>query len=902
MRLGVTAIAVSLSLLGLSVAGEALGAMRKPVDIPAQQLELALQALAKNHDFQVIYRTEIVGPRRSSGVTGHLTAGEALERMLNNTGLTWRYLDDHTVTILPVPARESLKSAPSETSPANRASGSESTRAEEPVRKPASFWDRFRLSQATLPSEQSPEGSANTPNGTGSVKVEEVVVTATRRAQSIRDVPLSISAVTADEIDRRGLFSAADYLRGIPGANQVESGPFGQSIVIRGIETSPESQNFNSGTTTATYFGEAPTTNSAGMAGNSNVDIKLVDIERVEVLRGPQGTAFGSSSLGGAVRTIPVAPKLNELEGKLSANYSATSANGGDNYHFQAIGNLPLLNDKLAVRAVGYQYEDSGFYRNRAGSDAAFRAGLPSGAAALAVDDDDVGAYETIGGRLAAFFQATDDLTFTLSYLAQQSEMDGISIANSGTFDQRLLQVAPQQVRGGRKGGFYDMDIDLANATMEYRFEWADLLATYSHIRSEAGSAFPFAYLGSPLIVSGDAFSEHRENVGEVRLATHLEGAWDFLAGLYYEDVDDGDEETPFQTFYWLGDASSNTFSSTGNPLLGSATDKRTLKQKAVFSEVSWRFLQGFTLTGGARAYEYDRSRRFASSGPLTGTANWRQDVNASGTNFRINLSYKPGTDVMLYGGWSQGFRLGRPQNPLPASLCDRDGNGVIDGTNNSIAATGSLNSDEVDSYELGGKFAFLERRLTVDAAVFHMKWSGMPAGLRAPDAPTGCGLNYLLNAGSAESDGVELQASLQVTDPFRIVFGGSYIDATLKENLPGTTTTAGNQLAGAPRINANLGLEYGFEVGGHPLFVRADSVYIGEFFGGVLETPNSRSGDYLKVDATARLQLTNLAFDLYVRNLFDEDAFTYRRDTSNPLYGARLRPRTVGLQLNYSF
>lgn len=891
MRLSVAVAVSCLIITSLSAAEPAAAAIRKQTNITAQGLGPALHELAKNHEFQILYRTEFVEDRRTSGAVGALTLDEALTTLLSGSGLTFQYLDEKTITILPIataasPGAEAKRSAP------NAASSPATTSKNE-----RSFGDRLRLAQAG--SAANGAMTSSTDGVPRPARIEEVIVTAQKREQSIRDVPLSISAVTAEEIDRRGLFSATDYLRGIPGANQVEGGPFGQSIVIRGIETSPESQNFNSGTTTATYFGETPTTNSAGMAGNSNVDLKLVDIERVEVLRGPQGTAFGSSSLGGAVRTIPVAPNLSEIEGKLAAGYSITSGEGDDNYSVQAIGNLPLVSDRIALRAVAYKYEDSGFYRNRAGSDAAFRATLRPGASIFAADDDDVGAYSTTGGRVAALFQATGDLKFTLGYLTQKSETDGIPVATSGTFEQTLLQVAPQQVRRGQAGGFYDMDIDIANATMEYGFGWADLLATYSHVRSEAGSAFTFAYLGSPLNASGDAHSEHRENVAEVRLATRLDGAWDVLAGIYYEDVDDGDDATPFQSFYWTADPS---LAPGGNVFMGSATDQRTLEQKAAFSEVSWRFLPGWTLTGGARVYDYDRGRHFTSAGALPGAANWTQDVSASGTNYRLNLSYKPSADAMVYGGWSQGFRLGRPQNPLPASLCDANADGFIDGTNNSIDSSGSLNSDEMDSYELGGKFAFADRRVTVDAAVFHMKWSNMPTGLRAPDAPTGCGLNYLLNAGSAQSDGVELQANFQVSDPLRVTLGGSWIDATLTENLPGTTNTEGNQLAGAPKVNANLGLEYGFELGGHAAFVRADSVYVGKFFSGVTEAPNSAAGDYVKLDATARLQLTNIAIDLFVRNVLDEDAFSYRRNTANPLYGTRLRPRTVGLQLSYTF
>jgi iron complex outermembrane receptor protein len=174
----------------------------------------------------------------------------------------------------------------------------------------------------------------------------DIIVTATRRSENVNDVPISIAVVTAEEISKRGLVSAEDYLRGIPGVNQT-SDPVGSSIIIRGLETSPSFQNFSSGTTVATYFGETPITNSGGLAANTNVDIKLVDIERIEVLRGPQGTSFGDSSLGGAVRVIPAKPKTDEVEGHFGAGYSYTGGYGGENYMVQGTVNVPVVTDIL---------------------------------------------------------------------------------------------------------------------------------------------------------------------------------------------------------------------------------------------------------------------------------------------------------------------------------------------------------------------------------------------------------------------------------------------------------------------------------------------------------------------------------------------------------------------------
>ncbi|MBL8265607.1 TonB-dependent receptor plug domain-containing protein, partial [Steroidobacter sp.] len=261
-------------------------------EIAPQAVAEALTALARQSGLQIIYGTDIVQGLRSNGAPAGLSASETLERVLDGTGLTYEFLNDHTVTI---------------------------------VRRPASS---AALTRTSLPTQAEADDAG---------RIEEIVVTATKRAESLSKVPASIAVVAADEIDRRGLVSAEDYLRGIPGVSQVAN-QTGAAIVIRGIETSPQAQNFSAGTTVATYFGETPTTNSAGLGGGSNVDLKLVDIERVEVLRGPQGTAFGNSSLGGAVRTIPVAPKLNAAEGKVGVGYSVTSGTGGDNTMVQATG------------------------------------------------------------------------------------------------------------------------------------------------------------------------------------------------------------------------------------------------------------------------------------------------------------------------------------------------------------------------------------------------------------------------------------------------------------------------------------------------------------------------------------------------------------------------------------
>jgi iron complex outermembrane recepter protein len=871
------AVALALGVGSIVVADPSHAAVRKPTNIAAQSLGSALKELAASRDLQLLYFTDTVRDLRTSGAVGEITIDEALTRILQGTGLTYKYLNDNTITIVS-PA----------TSPSREVTGATRGDAGE-----KNFWQRLRLAQADV--AQGTDASS-APSAPAEPKLSEVIVTATKRSERAQDVPISIAVVGADDIDRRGLVSSSDYLRGMPGVNQTEIGYGGQAIIIRGLETTNSFLNFSGGTTVGTYFGETPTTSSAGLLGSS-VDLKLVDIDRVEVLRGPQGTAFGSSSMGGTVRTIPVAPRTDRFEGKLTGGYSASSKDGGDNYTFQGAVNIPLVQEKLAIRAVAYDFEDGGFYRNRAGSDPAFQSGFVAqyGIQSFATDEDEVGTSNTVGGRVSMLFEATDNLRFTLGYVRQQTEVDGYPVSTSGTYDQTLSQVAPEHVFRGEKGGVNDNEVELINGVLEYDFAWASLLGSYSYLegQSEHTLVAPL-FAGLNLPVSFRQFSPHRERSGEIRLVTRLEGPWNFVVGAY---ADQHDDEYLVDWIYF-GDPATNTFVPRRRDLID-YVDVRDLKQKAAFAEASWQFMPRFSLTAGARRYDYERRTRINQSGPLLAGAIVATDdqTDDSGTTFRANLSYKPTEESLLYASWAEGFRLGRPQPPVPSAACDMNSDGLIDGTNAPIGSTGRVGSDDVTSYEIGTKLALLGRRLTVDAALFRMNWNNIPVQLQPA-----CAYAYTTNAGSARSQGVELQANLQASDAFLVSVGGSYNDAELTTDVPAQGFSSGDALPGTPKESLNLGLQYAFDVSGHAAHVRADSIYVGRFFGDIPQSPNQKAGDYVKINASARMEFGSLDVDLYIHNLTNEDAFVARGNGLDSFYGYRLRPRTIGFQLGYDF
>jgi iron complex outermembrane receptor protein len=907
MRLSVVATCLSVCLIGISAADDAHASIRKDTNIPAEGLGVALQALAKDRDFQIVYVSEEIENVRTRGAVGEFTPDEALKRLLSGTGLTYRYLDDKTVTIVAVTATTSQHASDR----ASSGSWGDSDSANEGRKSSSGGFRVAQVDQGANPQPSTVESNTSgSQDNSKKFQIEEIIVTAQKRAERLQDVPLSITAITADDISRRALVNSEDYLRGIPGVNQVDETSMGQVITIRGLETSPGRTNFFSGTTTATYFGETPTTNSAGELNNGGIDIKLVDINRVEVLRGPQGTAFGNSSLGGAVRTIPEAPKLDRFEGKLGAGYSSTSGNGGNNNSVQGVVNVPLVTDKLALRAVVYRYGDSGFYRNTAGStiNTAFRAAVNAyGAQAFAVDQDNVGVSRVTGARVAALWKASEDLKFTLSYLTQKSEIDGYAVANSGTYEQAVLQIAPEHERRGQRKPVIDNNINIVNGVADYDLAWADLLATYSHVasgslRTLSWSIWSGSDLGEPTSTLEE--SNHREHSGEVRLATKLHGAWNGLIGLYAESLKDQGS----QDGVWYGDPAKNIYLA-GAHDLGGFLEQRSLTQTASFAELSWQFLPQFTLTGGVRGYHYSREitsdqRGFFYTGTVDGTKSVSNSTQASGTNFRGNLSYKPNADALIYASWAQGFRLGRPQIGLP-TVCDRNHDGFVDGMPGvTMASTRTVNSDTVNSFELGDKTSLLNGRVQLNTAIFRIDWSGLPV-LVVPPAGTGCAFGFTANAGDARSEGIELQSNVHLADSFRVDLGASWIRAQLVKDAPGIGAKAGARLPGSPKFNTNLGLQYDFPIYSYQASLRADAMYVGSFYGDILSSATTKSGGYAKLDLSGRVMIQNLTIDLFIHNVTNGDAFTFRDAFAyqgDQYFGFRMRPRTIGVQLGYKF
>ena len=849
----------------------------KPVDVPAGELTAALETLARQSGVEFVYQMEQLKGVRTNGVHGQLTAEKAVAKLLEGTALVVTTHESGAMLIGPqatsrADVEHSLRLAQADSSQAGDAPSAASADAASP----------------------------NDPQA-----LEEVIVTATKRAQNIQDAPLSVTAIGNAEIESRGLQDMGDYLAAVPGANYLEVSSTQHAIVIRGIDTGPESQNFGAGTTVATYFGETPTTNSAGLEGGSGIDLKLVDIDRIEILRGPQGTAFGSSSLGGAVRTIPMAPQLDGFDGKAALEYSNTGGSGGTNDMAQAVLNIPLVSDRVALRVVGYRFRDSGIYENVSGSDPAIRAyaeSLGPQAVSLLGNARDAGRSVQNGGRAALLFQATDDLKLTLSYLNQKTEQDGYaySFGLGGGSGYTGFSVLPSRALRDARDYTFDNRIGITNLELQYGgFGWADLVVSVSRTDTKTWwSRGAVADVPSDLIERGT----HKNTSGEARLVSTLEGPLQFLAGLYHEKQENFLDET----YGSLEIPSRNPWGDGINETLGVFLTTRNLKQDAVFGEVSYELLDRLTFTVGGRFYEFDREAGLAASGWFTGFPLDAPDVSLlkikkSGESFKANVSYQPAQSTLIYATWAQGFRLGRPAQGLFPAVCDVDNDGFVDGTSITIASTRQIKSDTLDSYEIGAKLTLAGGRIEIAGDVFKTYWDGLPTNAQATCANSQ--LFYTANAGKATSQGVELQSAYQVAKGFRVNMGASYTDAVLERDQPNLGALKGNRLPGSPKWNASLGFQYDFNLLQRVAFIRADSYYVGDVYSDLTLNPLSRAGSYTKVDLRSGVVLDKVGLDLYVDNVTDTEGFLWRGlGNRTEGLGFLIRPRTVGMQVSYTF
>jgi outer membrane receptor protein involved in Fe transport len=710
-------------------------------------------------------------------------------------------------------------------------------------------------------------------DGAGAV-LQEILVTATKRGDaSTLDIPASISVADEDLISKRGMVGMEDYLRTLPSTNFLDRGAGRNGIIIRGVTASPQDD-----IAVGVYIDETPVTGMGSLAGG-NPDLKFIDMQRIEVLRGPQGTLYGDGSIAGTVRVIPNAPDLSGFSAEVAGATSSTADLGGQNNMMRGVLNLPVIEDKFAIRIVGYDYDNSGYYENTAGDSATKK--IWADEFGGVVTSGEAGDDQYTGGRITAFWQVSDDFDVTFSHMTQDIEQSGIPESMLALEGKSRT---PFQRRDG-SGESLKIDLDVTSLKMNLDMGSYELFSSTSKAETKTLQDRDLGAYFGPMLGVDDmpiylADSAHAEQfTQELRLNTRLDGPWQFLVGAFYQDY----ERTAGQKMTFEGAPALDLFE---GALLFQSTFGDNLKQLAFFGEASFDLTDQLTAVAGVRHYDYEKDSPDENDGVFNdGYSAGFVENDDSGQTYKLSLNYRPDDTTSFYGTFSQGFRLGGPHPEIPSDICDTTG--VPD----------QIDSDELDSFEVGGKFAFADGRATLNVSAFQVDWTGIPV-----KQILACAFEVTANAGEAQSKGVEVDGQLLLSDALRLDYGLSYTDAELTEDSAQLNAKSGDRLPGSPEFSASLGIQADFSMAGRPMFARADIAHIGEYYNN-LQQSGLAAGDFTTINLSLGAEINDsVSVDIFARNLANKEGLTWVETELGDGRANYIRPRTIGIEVRARF
>ena len=724
-------------------------------------------------------------------------------------------------------------------------------------------------------------------------QLEEIVVTATKRGSTlIQDIPLSIQAISGDSLRETGALDFNDYYRQIPGLSVVDQGPGDKRYIIRGIRSAGAG-------TVGLYFDEIVVTgNMLTTDGGRSVDIKLFDMDRIEVLKGPQGTTFGSSSLSGAIRWIPAYPDMNKASFDIGAGLSSTRYSDGLSYTVDGMVNIPVVKDRAALRFAAIKVDNEGYIDNRFREDA---------------NDDDT---EALRGILAV--QVTDALKFSLLGMHQDSKTH----ARAGWMDQEIDLPASPTLNGGPVPKFYNTDLsdagfndktNMFNIKLEYAKDWGTVIATSSMFqrdtdlnRDASAEIEIITRLAFPADGSGQSFiiqpQEREVLTNEIRFASSWDSPFQVLIGGFRQA-----EERFFRSKVITVDPVTGKITPDSIALLD-RTVSTEVDEMAVFGELSWEVTEQLTLTGGLRWFDFDLVENAAAvtgfpgrpgSGPGPQLKFGEKDVI-----FKANLSYELTESILTYFQFAQGFRSGGPNDQTAASIAG-------------VTIPAGFGSDSVDSYEAGFKTAWSDNRLILNGSFYFLDWTDIQARQQAT-APGGLTFSYRGNGGAAEVLGIELQAQAYPVEGLQLGFSFSYNDAQLTEDVPiPSNGMKGDDIPHVPEFTYSLNGRYERPVGGGWTgFIGGDLSWVDDQTSQLRPTfiTFRKMDSYSVLNMRAGLEGNDWSAVLSVDNVLDEDetlAYIFNggnqpsrlgRDGWVPPGMVRPWPRMVSFTLRKSF
>ena len=788
------------------------------LDIPAQPAAQALKRLVDQTGIQLVYAPPLLRGITTRAVNGEFTPLEALRQMLEGSGLQAVQTGSNAWTLSHAPA-----------SPASPNSSTEV--------------DKTRL--------------------------DSVFVSANRRNEPVREVPMQVNVLDAEQLGRQGARHLQDYLANQPGVDvNSAGGPGFGAISIRGVTTGEQT------IATVGLYVDDVAFGSSGPFANGQLmalDLGLLDIKQVELLRGPQGTLYGAGAMGGLLKYVTHEPDTAEWSGKLTLGSSATRG-GGLSHNAGVVINVPLKEDVAGLRLSAFNEHAGGSVE--AIGPLVWRRHSDRG--------------DTRGLRASLLLTPTNHLKLRLTGTTQTIRREGADSVDyrpedsqplHGERQRRLYEAEPYRVR-----------TDLVSADLEYDFGAARLNAITSRQRVRANSVADVsdAYLPSLAqqgllfrSVAASGSNSLDKTTQELRLTSASDKQLEWLLGFYWDDEKSTNDQFTAAT------------PPEGPPsqVLSSAALPARYREAALYGDVTWKFANGLALTGGLRVARNRQSFTQNYDNRLDNDTQWREGASReTSRTWLLTARYAlgPGSSVYLRG--ASGYRPGGP-NPV-----------VIDPVSGAPSGPSSFQHDTLTNLEAGYKAELLNQRLSLEAAVFDIRWKNLQQ-YKVANA-----VSIITNAGAAHMRGAELAATWRPDEHWSLNGNAALIDAKLSEDATGLDARAGTRLPSSARVSASLTATYAFSLGGYASYAGLTQRYVGERLSalatGALPSPY-RLPAYAMTDLQAGIDFKSAHLALHVRNLFNRAAQLSARDPlvpGNPALVSLEAARTVGATLALPF
>ncbi|MGH6615411.1 TonB-dependent receptor [Sphingomonas sp.] len=731
---------------------------------------------------------------------------------------------------------------------------------------------------------------------------DDIVVTARKRNERLQDAPLSVSAFSAADLRQGNARDFKDVLRKVPGVS-FSGAELGQSrYSIRGVSTTSPSP------TVGIYLDDISLLGVTN-AFSGAADPVFFDFSRVEILKGPQGTLYGGSAMGGAIKYVSHAPELGKTTVDTAAGISST-AHGGVSYQGEAVLNLPL-SDKLALRTGVLYRSNAGYIDNIAnGAAVDVRTSTTAPPAALTpltrpslstLTDKDQNSDHVLAVKAALLWQPDASLDITPSLFRQAYRQK-----NTGTFWTNL----PDLQSSFRLAQPTDDDLGVYSLNMVKRLGGVDLTSLTAYVdrsvKFDRDYSFYIATLVPALygVTSPNASNSTTKTFSqELRAASSNPSArlrW--TAGLYYSHQRDELDQT-------VNSIGVGALLGTGTDTVYHGNTVSKLTQYAAFADLTFEIVPGLDATAALRYFHLKQTIDTRGNGVLNGgDTHGAAETSQSGVNPKFELAYRASRDALLYASAAKGFRPGGG-NPFAVA----PGQCQADLANLGLSSVPiSYRSDSLWTYEVGSKNQFLDRRLTLNAAAFRTDWKNIQQNVFLP----GCGFSFSGNVGGARIKGAELSSQF-VVDGLTLGVAASYTDARISRSATGVSAKVGQPVLDTPKWIANANIAYHFPLGGDvTATARADYQYRSSSLrmfedSFVVTTPTGpvsasnftqRQQSYDVVNLGVLIDTGSWQVDLFVNNLLDKAPLLDHNVVSGIEGAITLRPRTIGLGVRRQF